>query len=793
GSRRYLASLPISPVDAPGVLRVVSGDTIQAVYSDADDGSGLAAQVTARAVIDCEPPRISDVSISDATESSAQVSWRTDSATTGTVEVGTTCGAVAQSVESGFPAMEHRVRILGLEPGTLYYARIRAADAAGNSTVDDAAGACFPFRTSVAFCTFEDDLEPKPQDGWRFDPSIWSAATTPLAHSRTHAWSLRTSPGPMNATLVLPALRPETSTRLEFWHNLETPEGESGGVLEVSRDGGATWSDLGNKITDGGGYTGPILVDLEGQELVEGWTGGVAGPLTRVSLSLDDFAGERILVRFRFISSGLLELPKRWLIDDVRVCGLSGETGRIGFSRPAYPCEASVIVTVSDASLTGRGSVDVDVTSTHQTLPERLTLIERSAGSFRGNIALYDSAVPGLLYAESGDSIRAVYRDERNADGAASTAEAFSKVDCDPPRLDGVQLEGAGGRAVRVSWRADEPVEGSLAFGDSCGRTSRILPASPFGTRPSALLTNLDTNEQVFFKVSAVDDAGNSAVEDAGGRCYTFQIDSTCGFRDTLEPPAAGWTHAAAQGQDRWSVAVLGAAHSPTHAWFGPDSAQPLDAWLVTPPFDVEGSSELQFWHTFALESGLDGAVLEISTDGQKSWTDIGGLATEGSYNGFIFGAGDFRQAWTGGDIGAMTRVSVPLGEFVGTGRQVRFRIVCDQGFNVRGWFIDDVAVCTSALGGVAASFARGNCAADAKIDIADAIFLLGHLFLGGREPACSQACDANADGALNLTDAVFLLHHLFIGGAAPEPPERCGAVLSSSVLDCAADACVSR
>jgi hypothetical protein len=93
----------------------------------------------------------------------------------------------------------------------------------------------------------------------------------------------------------------------------------------------------------------------------------------------------------------------------------------------------------------------------------------------------------------------------------------------------------------------------------------------------------------------------------------------------------------------------------------------------------------------------------------------------------------------------------------------------------------------------VAASFARGNCAADAKIDIADAIFLLGHLFLGGREPACSQACDANADGALNLTDAVFLLHHLFIGGAAPEPPERCGAVLSSSVLDCAADACVSR
>jgi len=76
-------------------------------------------------------------------------------------------------------------------------------------------------------------------------------------------------------------------------------------------------------------------------------------------------------------------------------------------------------------------------------------------------------------------------------------------------------------------------------------------------------------------------------------------------------------------------------------------------------------------------------------------------------------------------------------------------------------------------------SFRRGDVAADARLDIADPLSLLGHLFRGEPAPRCLEAADADDDGRIELTDAIFVLGHLFLGGPAPPepgpPPRACG------------------
>jgi hypothetical protein len=80
--------------------------------------------------------------------------------------------------------------------------------------------------------------------------------------------------------------------------------------------------------------------------------------------------------------------------------------------------------------------------------------------------------------------------------------------------------------------------------------------------------------------------------------------------------------------------------------------------------------------------------------------------------------------------------------------------------------------------GGEGAKFRRGDADASGKLDLTDAIFVLGFLFQGGATPSCLDAADADDSGALDLTDAIFILGFLFQGGGAPPAPgpTTCGS-----------------
>ncbi len=76
----------------------------------------------------------------------------------------------------------------------------------------------------------------------------------------------------------------------------------------------------------------------------------------------------------------------------------------------------------------------------------------------------------------------------------------------------------------------------------------------------------------------------------------------------------------------------------------------------------------------------------------------------------------------------------------------------------------------------------NGDTNGDLARDLSDAVYLLGHLFLGGPAPVELQPCatepplvrngDTNGDGTRDVSDAIHLFGWLFTGG--PEPINAC-------------------
>jgi hypothetical protein len=85
--------------------------------------------------------------------------------------------------------------------------------------------------------------------------------------------------------------------------------------------------------------------------------------------------------------------------------------------------------------------------------------------------------------------------------------------------------------------------------------------------------------------------------------------------------------------------------------------------------------------------------------------------------------------------------------------------------------------------------FLRGDANRDARVDAADAVFLLNWIFEAGPAPPCMDAADVNDDGRVNITDGTWILDFV-LGSAArrPAPPyPEPGPDPTEDGLDCAA------
>ncbi|MFQ5653576.1 MAG: hypothetical protein ACE5GW_02450 [Planctomycetota bacterium] len=89
-----------------------------------------------------------------------------------------------------------------------------------------------------------------------------------------------------------------------------------------------------------------------------------------------------------------------------------------------------------------------------------------------------------------------------------------------------------------------------------------------------------------------------------------------------------------------------------------------------------------------------------------------------------------------------------------------------------------------------AAKYAAGDCNADLSFDLADPVFQLEFIFLGGPAPACEDACDSNDDSQADIADAVWSLSALFLGGPPPAGPFPCARAITDPALSCAGVDC---
>ncbi len=148
---------------------------------------------------------------------------------------------------------------------------------------------------------------------------------------------------------------------------------------------------------------------------------------------------------------------------------------------------------------------------------------------------------------------------------------------------------------------------------------------------------------------------------DYGNITYTF-LTGTSGVvfaqnLDSVVAPAlpAGWTSTATGIGVPWVTSTTTPSSAPNAA-FAPDPSNVGDSFLVTPSFAVPaGGAKLSFKINHNTEATFDGVVLEFSTNGGATWTDIttgGNAFISGGYTGAISTAFASpiggRQAWNG-------------------------------------------------------------------------------------------------------------------------------------------------
>ncbi|HLF56085.1 MAG TPA: Ig-like domain-containing protein, partial [Thermoanaerobaculia bacterium] len=181
---------------------------------------------------------------------------------------------------------------------------------------------------------FDDDFEPDATPGWQVQTATnqnpaslpWGVAIDPFAQSPTN--SVRSDATTLQVKddrLLSPPQNLSATSRLAFWHRFAFEGGFDGGVLEVSRDGGASWIDVvtGGGVFVEGSYNG-ILSTTSGSPIPgrAAWTGfsTFVDAMERVEVDLGAFAGEGVRVRWRLAADALAPgaLPGLgWWIDDV--------------------------------------------------------------------------------------------------------------------------------------------------------------------------------------------------------------------------------------------------------------------------------------------------------------------------------------------------------------------------------------------------------------------------------------------------------------------------------------------
>ena len=167
----------------------------------------------------------------------------------------------------------------------------------------------------------------------------------------------------------------------------------------------------------------------------------------------------------------------------------------------------------------------------------------------------------------------------------------------------------------------------------------------------------------------------------------------------TVSPPAlpAGWTSTSTPAGNNW-VSTVAQSHSAPNSLFTSNLPSVSEQSLVSPTVSIPASPPtMTFWHFYNSELIWDGGVLEISTNGGGSYTDIGPANfISGGYNGTLNASGNplgGRPAFTGTSSGFI-KSTVSLTPYASQANvKFRWRFGSDASVAVVGWYVDDILI----------------------------------------------------------------------------------------------------
>lgn len=392
---------------------------------------------------------------------------------------------------------------------------------------------------------------------------------------------------------------------------------------------------------------------------------------------------------------------------DASVMAGAGSDGVVVLDRSLYRCDSVVTIEVFDEDLAGQGTITVNLAAAPSGGGTTVQLAEQGGGvvRFRGTATLGVN-----LAVAHGDTLTVTYHDQNTGGGSGADKYDTAVLDCAGPVISGLAADNVGATSAVVTWTTDEPGT-SEAVASPGGVTASD---GSLVTSHALLLEGLEQCTNYSVTVSSLDALGNPGT----GGPVTFQtLQQTVALDDDVESGNVGWTvQSTIPGGTNWSIVVDG---SPNHSWFSSDAGAVKDDRLIAGPFTLGGgTTTLSFDHHFGFESGWDGGVIEVSTDG-ASWQDVtvaGGVFVAGGYSGSLYSynssnpLGANRPVWTGSGSGA---VEVDLSALAGGSLWFRFRLGCDSSVSADGWYVDNILLeTTSACVGVlfADDFESGDC-----------------------------------------------------------------------------------
>ncbi len=260
------------------------------------------------------------------------------------------------------------------------------------------------------------------------------------------------------------------------------------------------------------------------------------------------------------------------------------------------------------------------------------------------------------------------------------------------------------------TWQAaSQAASYTLQVATDAAFTSLVINQSGLTGTSYTPPTPLETRTVYYWRVKAINTCGESAFTPT----YTFSTAAAPGDCDwgyeqvtlqqiDFESGAAGWLDASS-GSYHWALTTV-AAHSPTHSFFAADVATVSDQRLVTAAVDLPASADgltFNFWTKFNFEgsttSCYDGGVLEISTNGGSTWSQLpSSVMFTLPYTGTIYSSYSNPLGSMPGWCGAQAdwvRSVVDLAAYAGQTVQLRFRLGSDFSVDEDGWYVDDASV----------------------------------------------------------------------------------------------------